>query len=92
MTMTNKFFFFILKQTHTIGNKTTFRAIFNYFLTFAVGPVGVGLDPRPLQPVVAPLYPSCRPPGCKKCFCNDDIHFFCPLAECSCSCTPTVKQ
>ena len=69
------FFFFILKQTHTIGNKTTFRAIFNYFLTFAVGPVGVGLDPRPLQPVVAPLYPSCRPTGCKKCFCNDDIQY-----------------
>ena len=67
--MTNKFFFFILKQTHTIGNKTTFRAIFNYFLTFAVGPVGVGLDPRPLQPVVAPLYPSCRRPGCKTIMC-----------------------
>ena len=54
---------------------STFRAIFNYFLTFAVGPVGVGLDPRPLQPVVAPLYPSCRRPGCKTLMCTDDIQY-----------------
>ena len=67
--------FFILFLNIKSETKQPSEHSFNYFLTFAVGPVCVGLDPLPLQPVVAPLYPSCRPPGCKKCFCNDDIQY-----------------